>query len=100
MPNPDITANIILLATAKDGRSSEILGPSYGCPLGVDGAFFDIRFDLSEIGRIAPGESVKLRGQFLDREGAAPHFAVGKQFTLWEGGTIGTGTVVEVHGDI
>jgi hypothetical protein len=95
---PDITVEVFFLPTSDGGKTRTISGQWYGCPLGIDGAYFDARFDLTELGSIAPGSTVRLRAKLLD-PAAVRHFASGREFSLWEGRTIGTGRVLERHSD-
>jgi hypothetical protein len=96
---PDMTAEISLLPSSSGGRQTAISGEWFGCPCHIDGAHFDARFDLSDIDSIEPGSSVRLRAKFLSPELARPHFTLGRGFSLWEGRIIGTGRVIEIHGD-
>lgn len=66
------------------------LPPVFGCPLLLEGRFYDCRFAS---GGLAPGEDALLGVQFLDPQGEAA-FAPGTRFELWEGKVIGTGLVM------
>ena len=93
---PDLVADIELLLSSEGGRHAPISGPFYGCPLGFGGEYFDCRLDLTEVGAIAPGGHARVPVKFLSRDLIVPRLCVGAEFTLWEGKTIGRGTVVQL----
>ena len=91
---PDILAEVTLLSTAAGGRHGPTPADSFGCPLCFGGEYFDIRFDLSDIGHVAPGMTVRVPAKFLFPELIKPRLAVGSEFSLWEMRTIGIGKVI------
>jgi len=93
--SPDFIAEIAFLPTSEGGRVSPTSSAWYGCPLGIDGQFFDARIDLSTLGAVAPGQSVLAPVKLLCAELGLTHFKVGSSFTLQEGRTIGSGKVVQ-----
>jgi hypothetical protein len=95
----DITAEVTFLPTAEGGRQGPTQADWYGCPLHFEGDYFDIRFDLSSIGCVSPGETVRVPARFLFPELIKPRLAVGSLFTLWEGRTVGQGRVLKIHED-
>jgi hypothetical protein len=92
---PDFIAQITFLPTSEGGRTSSTSSAWYGCPLGIDGQFFDARIDLSALGAISPGQSVVAPIKLLNPELALNHFTVGSTFTMFEGRTIGSGMVIQ-----
>ena len=55
-----------------------------------------MRLDLSGIGPLSPGSVARVPIRFLCPHLIVPRLSVGSPFTLWEGGTIGEGTVIEI----
>lgn len=94
---PHLIAEIELLTTEDGGRRTAITAESYGCPVGFEGEFFESRLDLSEVGPIAPGGRVRVPVRFFHPELIVPRLTTGSSFTLWEGKTIGRGTVISFH---
>src|SRR5882672_2496322 len=100
MRHPHVRAEVSLFATSAGGRS----GPTpevgrYGCPMNLDGEYFDAFFDLAETGPISPGQTVTASMAFLSPELVIPRMAAGKRFSLWEGKMIALGRVLSVHPD-
>jgi len=93
---PDFVADIKLLPTANGGRSGPTPAEWFGCPLGYEGEFFDVRFDLTAIGSLTPGGVAIVPGKFLSPELIKHRLKAGSKFTLWEGKTIGDGVVREI----
>src|SRR2546423_750063 len=93
---PHILADIELLTTDSGGRSTTLSAQSYGCPLGFEGAYFECRLDLSEVGPLDPGDRARVPIRFFHPELILPRLTRGSEFTLWEGKTVGRGTVVEL----
>jgi len=98
----DIQARIRLLATAEGGRRGPIGTDhrEYRCPVGLDDAFFDCRLVTLDSSAVQPGSSADVFIEFLSPELVLPHVAVGKEFTLWEGRTIATGTVMRIINEL
>ena len=76
VPKPDIVAEVTLLPRSEGGRQSATPADWYGCPLGFEGEYFDVRFDLSSVGRVAPGATVRVPGWFLSPELIKPRLSV------------------------
>ena len=93
---PEVRARIRLFTTAEGGRKGPVLGPWFGCPTRIQGKYFDCRLQTVPPGPIALGEPVEVQMQFLCPELALPLLAVGCEFALWEGRTIGEGIVLEL----
>ena len=96
---PDIVAELTFLPTAEGGRKGPTPPDFFGCPFGFGGEYFDVRFDLSEIGSIAPGASVRAPAKFLNPKLIKDRLSVGSEFILWEGRVIGRGRVLEINTD-
>jgi hypothetical protein len=94
---PDILAEVSLLPSNSGGRKGPTPAEWFGCPMQVDGTYFDARIDLSEIGSLSPGQTVRAPLRFLSPENALPLFSIGKSFALWEGRVIGSATVLAVY---
>jgi hypothetical protein len=58
------------------------------------GDFFDAIIDLRAAGSLYPGSAAQVPIKFLSPELIVPSLVLGAEFTLWEGRTIGDGTVV------
>ena len=95
--SPDILAEISLLTTEAGGRKTSTGSDWYGCPMQVDGQYFDARIDLSELGPVSPGQTILAPLKFLSPELALCHFPVGKAFALWEGRVIGSAKVLATY---
>ncbi len=94
---PNITAKVAFLPTAEGGRKGPTPPDVFGCPIGVAGELFDMRMDLSEVGPLRPGTSSEVPIRFLRPDLVMPLLHRGDTFTLWEGRTIGTGEVLQIH---
>ncbi len=90
----DITATIYLLATAEGGRSVPTFEDRFGCVMFVDGEGHDVRFWLDSA--LTPGTTRTVPAAFLSPSLALAHIRPGMNFTLWEGGTVGTGVIEEL----
>jgi hypothetical protein len=58
---PDATLDLELLSPDAGGPSIATPETFLGCPLGLDGEFFDCRLDFSDIGPMTPGERAQYR---------------------------------------
>lgn len=93
---PDIIAQVTLLSTTEGGRQGPTPSNYFGCPLGFENEYFDVRLDLSEVGSVAPGDTVRVPAKFLCPDLIKNRLSVGCVFILWEGKKIGEGKVLEV----
>jgi len=93
----DIIAKVTLLSTNGGGRQGPTPTSVFGCPLEIEDKYFDCRLDLSEAGPLSPGDTATAPISFLYPKLALPLLKVGSNFSLWEGGTIGHGIVVDVE---
>ncbi len=94
---PDLFVEVALLTPEAGGRRVATPPNWYGCPIEIDGLYFDGRLDLTEVGPVEPGRVFEAPLKFSWPEGARPHFDVGKCFSLWEGRTVGAGKVLAVY---
>jgi hypothetical protein len=94
-----MTAEITFLPKGRSVRAGPIVGRSLGCALVIDGALYDVRFDLKPGKTIELGSTAVLDGAFLDPDAVLKLLVVGMTFTLWDRGAIGHGVVLKVHGD-
>ena len=100
-----VIATIRLARTEEGGRSQPIPVMTFGCPVFFEGVpalsahGYDCRMLVTEVGNpISPGATVsEIALLFLSTDEVLPHMKPGVTFTLWEGGTIGSGTVVRVE---
>lgn len=99
MPASDFTAKITFLPKGRSVRSGPIVGRSLGCAVVIDGALYDVRFDLVPGESIALGDTAVLDGTFPDPGEVLKLLSVGKSFTLWDRGAIGHGVVLKLRGD-
>jgi len=99
VPGSDFTARITFLPKGRSVRSGPIVGRSLGCSVVVDGALYDVRFDLVPGETIALGDTAVLEGTFSDPGDVLKLLAVGKTITLWDHGAIGHGVVLKLGGD-
>jgi len=98
-------ARISLARTEEGGRRTPISAATYPCPVFFEGVpelsahGYDCRIALSDLGRpISPGDTVdEVAMAFLSADEVLPHLRPGVTFTLWEGKTIGRGTVLRVE---
>jgi hypothetical protein len=93
---PEIVAEITLLPSTEGGREESIRQGEYRGVLGAGGEHFSFRAVVPFQDGFQPGHTARLGVQFLFPRAALEHFPVGGAFTLWEGGPIGLGKVLEV----
>jgi len=94
-----------LARTEDGGRLTPISVPTYGCPVFFEGVpelsahAYDCRMSVSDLGKpIAPGDTIdEIAMFFLSADEVLPHVRPGITFKLWEGKTIGSGTVVRIE---
>jgi hypothetical protein len=93
----EILAEARLIPTESGGRKTPITTVLYGCPFGIGTEFFDMRIDLSGAVSLSPGQTARVPMAFVCPHLVLPRLRVGMEFTLWEGKTIGWGTVIEIY---
>jgi len=86
-------ADIHLLHTQAGGRASPLVSGEWRTVLGINDEHWSAR--LTFPGNPSPGDAFQASVQLLVPD-AAQYFPVGANFTVWEGGTKGTGRVVSV----
>ena len=87
-------ANIYLLPTEAGGRQGPLVSGEWRTVLGINNEHWSAR--LTFAGQPAPGETFYAGVQLLVPESALPYFSLGAEFTVWEGGTKGSGRVVSL----
>lgn len=100
-----VIVTIEMLSTEQGGRRTPISGPFYHCPVFFQGIpelsshGYDCRMLVSMLeGPILSGDTIGEVGLlFLSEAEVVPHMRPGVGFTLWEGKTIGSGTVLRVE---
>jgi hypothetical protein len=93
---PHIVAEVTLFPGTEGGREGPIRSGEYRGVLGVGTEHFSFRAVVPLVDGFHPGQTARLGIQFLVPEGATEHFQVGAGFSVWEGRSIGRGTVLEV----
>ena len=73
------------------------MGRSLGCDIVVDGALYGVRFELVPGQAIALGGTAVLHATFSEPAAVLPLLAVGKSFTVWDRGALGSGVVLKIH---
>ena len=73
------------------------MGRSLGCAIVVDGALYDVRFELVPGETIALGATAVLDGTFSEPMDVLALLTVGKRFTVWDRGALGHGVVTKIH---
>jgi hypothetical protein len=89
--SPLFAAEIRLLPTESGGRTGSLLHGEWRTVLGINNEHWSARLFFS--GNPLPGENFSATVQLLVPE-ATQYFPVGAEFTVWEGGTKGTGRVL------
>ena len=99
---PDVLIKVRFLLSKEGGRETNVDGTTfdYGCPINIDGQYFDCRFIGNEKKSFNLGEWHDIYIKFLSSELAMPHFTVGKHISLWEGKVIAEGIVVKNLNDV
>lgn len=92
---PDINISVRFLTTSEGGRSQDVQGEYYRCPLFVDGEGFDCRLLLYGQ-HLELGKTYEVPVKFLSREHALPLLYVGKKVSLWEFRIIANATVTNI----
>jgi hypothetical protein len=88
------TAEIHLPATETGGRKGPLLSGEWRTVLGVNNGHWSARITFA--GQPSPGQSFTAGVELLRPDVALEFFTLGAEFTVWEGGTKGTGRVVSV----
>jgi hypothetical protein len=99
--SPHILAEIQLLPTEPGGLKGPTPPETFVCQIcgGVD-QYFELRMDLTAIGSLSPGSTVRVPIRFSRPDYINPLIQVGTEFSLREighMGTIGGGKVLEVY---
>ncbi|MCW2294594.1 hypothetical protein M2262_004644 [Pseudomonas sp. BIGb0408] len=89
---PVFFADIYLLPADVGGRQWPLVSGEWRTVLSINKEHWSARLTFE--GQPAPGETFYAVVQLLLPEQALSYFAVGAEFTVWEGGTKGTGRVV------
>lgn len=100
-----VIATIHLIRTEEGGRKQPLPPKIFGCPVFFENVpelqehGYDCRFLLAEHAEpISPGRTVDgIALLFLSPDEVLPHMKPGVRFSLWEGKTIGSGTVIRVE---
>ncbi len=96
---PDAYLEVRFRATSEGGRRTAVSGtngvPFYACPMFVDGEGFDCRLLIDGL-ELALGTWHRVPVRFLNRERVLPKLSVGKMVTLWEGGVVADGKIVDI----
>jgi hypothetical protein len=98
-------ATIHLTRTEEGGRNQPLPLRAFGCPVFFENVpefqahGYDCRLLLPEHGEPIPpgGAAVEIAVLFLSADEVLPHMKPGVRFSLWDGKTIGSGTVVRLE---
>lgn len=94
---PEALVELRLFPSDAGGRAGPTSSDSWGCPLSIDGDFFDGRFDLSEMEPLRPGDSRVVPVKFLSPDLVRTRIAEGQELRIWEGRFIGEATVLALY---
>ena len=89
--SPTFAAEIHLLPTEAGGRHTPLTSGEWRTVLGINDEYWSARLIFT--GTYFPGETFCAQVQLLLPEVTA-YFFIGAKFTVWEGGTKGTGRVL------
>lgn len=92
----DAIVDVKMFATTNGGRNGPTPPDKFGCPLEIEGKYYDCRFDLTASGPLRPGHSAVVPVAFLFPEDVIPLLSRETKFNLWEGRAIGSGRVVSI----
>jgi hypothetical protein len=92
--SPDLLLRVKLKTTAEGGRSGDVVGPDYRCPLIVGGRGFDCRF--LPFDRLILGVEKNIQVKLLNKDLAISHMVIGQRIELWEGRVIGVAIVLKI----
>lgn len=92
---PDILATVKFYSTEKGGRNGPTRSDFFSCPFVFNNQYFDCRLLLKDIGKIYPGDTVKVPIKFLLSD-VVQQLKVGDIFHLWEGGVKAEGKVDKI----
>jgi hypothetical protein len=96
---PHIIAEVWLLPTEAGGRKGPTPPDIFVCQIGNGGEYREKRMDLSGMGSLSPGSTVRVPIRFSCPEYVLPWIGVGTEFSFseaGESGKIGGGEVLEV----
>lgn len=93
---PQVIAEVRLLATAEGGRKHAIPTGRFGCLMAAEGQLFDCWLLLPEGHTFAPGQQQSVPIFFLDWEIAKNFLRLGTEFTLREVQPIGKGRITQL----
>ncbi|QGZ41961.1 hypothetical protein IP92_04325 [Pseudoduganella flava] len=93
---PDALIKVRFRTQREGGRDQPVPGPSFSCPLVIDGEAFDCRLQHGK-GELALGQWHDVKVKFLDRANVARKLSAGTKFKLWEGKDVAEGIVLDVY---
>ena len=93
----DIIARIRFLAIANGGKKEFISRNFYGCPMNINGVYYDCRLLLHEIKQIRPGDEITVPIKFLCSQIVLEFLKENDIFELWEGRIIANGQVIDIN---
>ena len=97
---PHILAEVRLLPTEAGVRKGPTPPDIFVCQMSDSGEYFEMRMDLSGIGRLSHGSTARVLIRFSRPEYVLMWIQVGTEFSLRESrdsGKIGGGKVLEVY---
>lgn len=91
---PDILARVRFRTLSEGGRSTNITGIWYSCPLFVDDSFFECRVILGK--ELELGAVYDIPIKLMNKSEAMAKLPIGQEFMLWEGIIVADGRVIKV----
>ena len=95
-PICDIIAEIHFYSENEGGRDIPTPDNFFGCPMIINGNFYDCRLLLGNIGSVKPGDKIIVPIKFLDSQKVLGLLKQDDKFELWEMRNIAEGKVVKV----
>ena len=92
---PDIIATVFFYKTEDGGRQSPTPSNFFNCPLLINNNYYDCRLLLTNIGKIFPGDTVRVPIKFVLPK-VIRELRIGDTFYIWELGIKGEGKVEEI----
>ena len=92
---PDILVRVRFKTLSEGGRSANITGIYYSCPLIVGESAFECRILLD--GRVLElGTVYDVPVKLMNRSEAIPKLPLGQEIVLWEGKDVAEGRIIKV----
>ena len=97
MLNADIIVDVNFYNEDESPRKQPIQRDFFSCPFEIEGAKYDCRLLLKDVGQIKPGEfKFDVPVKFLCLDLVSAKLREGEKFYLWEGGYIAEGKIKKI----